>query len=74
MPTFQSVGRFRVEYDRLSREEKTAFRAALPLFIAGVVAGHFHPRLRVKSFKKIPGKPSPHVIWLRIGTHGIFER
>ncbi|WP_131785805.1 hypothetical protein [Protofrankia symbiont of Coriaria ruscifolia] len=22
----------------------------------------------------LPGKPGPHIIWLRIGTHDIFER
>ncbi|WP_165485715.1 hypothetical protein [Frankia sp. Cppng1_Ct_nod] len=96
MPTFQSLGRFRAEYDRLSQKDKAAFRAALPLFIAGVATGQFDPRLRVKGFKSepgvyemtwarngralwrygdpIPGKPGPHIIWLRIGTHDIFER
>ncbi|WP_131765785.1 hypothetical protein [Candidatus Protofrankia californiensis] len=22
----------------------------------------------------VPGKPGPHIIWLRVGTHDIFER
>ncbi len=22
----------------------------------------------------VPGKPGPHIVWLRIGTHDIFER
>ncbi len=97
MPTFDAATRFLAEYGRLSTAEQATFRAARRLFIEGLTnGGRFHPRLRVKRFKTIPGayemtwapdgralwrygdpipdKPGPHIIWLRIGTHDIFEQ
>lgn len=96
MPTFEAAARFLAEYGRLTPSQQAAFHAARRLFVDGLREGRFHPRLRVKGYKSIPGayemtwapngralwryedpvpgRPGPHVIWLRIGGHEIFER
>jgi hypothetical protein len=96
VPTFDVSARFLAEYGRLTPAEQALFDRARRLFVDGLRAGNFHPRLRVKRFRSLPGvwemtwgpdgralwrygepisdKPGPHIIWLRIGDHGIFDR
>ncbi len=95
MPTFFPVAEFWADWRRLTPAQRAAFHRARKLFVEGLVTGQFHPSLRVKGYKSVPGwyemawapdgralwtygalipdKPGPHIIWLRIGTHRIFE-
>jgi hypothetical protein len=95
MPTYRPVARFLADYHRLSAEQQAAFWQAVRLFVAGLDAGQFHPRLGVKRFRgipgafelrwgpdgralwmygePIPGRPEPHIIWLRVGSHDIYK-
>jgi hypothetical protein len=51
VPTHAERQRFLREYARLIREQRTAFLAAVRLFIAGLAVGSFDPSLRVKRVR-----------------------
>lgn len=48
MPTFEALPRFLRDHKAITKRDAEAFQRALQLFIAGLRAGAFHPRLRVK--------------------------
>lgn len=58
MPTHAETARFRRDYQRLTRQEKDAFKAALVDFIHDLREGRFRKGLRVKGVQ---------------GSTGIFE-
>lgn len=48
MPTHRELPRFLRDWRRLRADQRDAFLATLELFVAGLEAGRFDPRLRVK--------------------------
>jgi hypothetical protein len=51
VPTYQLLPRFLRDLKALSKKDAEAFRRSVVLFIAGLRAGSFDPRLRVKRVK-----------------------
>ncbi|WP_261574305.1 hypothetical protein [Frankia gtarii] len=95
MPTFDPVAAFWADWRRLRPEQKAAFLRARDLFVQSLAEGIFHPSLRVKRYRSlpgvyemtwapdgralwaygqpVPGQPGPHIVWLHVGTHKIFD-
>ncbi len=48
MPTFERLDPFREQFERLTEEQKSAFRKAVRKFVEDLVRGHFRKGLRVK--------------------------
>jgi hypothetical protein len=55
VPTHAERQRFLREYKRLTREQRTAFGAAVTLFVSGLAAREFDASLRIKRVKGQPG-------------------
>ncbi len=55
MPTYERNARFRREYRALTPEQQRAVLQMLRLFLAGLAAGRFSSRLRVKRVESHPG-------------------
>lgn len=55
MPTYDLTARFEREFRRLKPEQRTAAKAMLRLFLAGLRTGGFDPRLRVHRVRKARG-------------------
>jgi hypothetical protein len=51
LPTHDEFERFLREYERLTADQRAAFRAAVKLFVEGLTARRFDPSLRVKRVK-----------------------
>lgn len=58
MPTYEALARFFRDLEALSPEQRAAFRAVLPLFVADLRGGGFRRSLRVK---RIRGLKKPQV-------------
>lgn len=58
MPTYDTAERFWRDYDKLSAQERKAFRAAVKDFVKDLPAGKFRAGLRVKGVE---------------GAEGVFE-
>ena len=54
MPTHAELQRFLRDYTRLTPSQRAAFGEAVTLFVAGVAAKRFDPRLRVKRVQGAP--------------------
>ena len=54
MPTHDELQRFLRDYSRLTPSQRAAFGEAVTLFVAGVAAKRFDPRLRVKRVQGAP--------------------
>jgi len=83
VPNHAERQRFLREYARVTHEQRTAFLAAVSLFIAGFAVGSFDPSLRVKRVRGQAGVWE--LTWAndgratfeyrrRIGTHAIFRQ
>jgi hypothetical protein len=55
LPTYEITERFRREYERLSSEQRAAFKRAVERFIADLSKGRFRAGLRVKAVAGLPG-------------------
>lgn len=55
MPTYDLTARFEREFRRLTPEQRAAAKGMLTLFLAGLRAGRFDPRLRVHRVRKARG-------------------
>jgi hypothetical protein len=54
VPTHDELQRFLRDYSRLTPSQRAAFGEAVTLFVAGVAAKRFDPRLRVKRVQGAP--------------------
>jgi len=54
-PTYEPLPRFWRDYEGLSEADREAFKQAVELFKEGLVAGHFHPGLRIHRIDSAPG-------------------
>ncbi|MBI2761940.1 MAG: hypothetical protein HYX51_11015 [Chloroflexi bacterium] len=64
MPTYEQFPRFRRDYQLLSPAHRRLFDRAVAKFVADRRTGRFRKGLRENDL---------HVVWLRIGSHDIFD-
>jgi hypothetical protein len=55
MPTFESKTSFKQDYKRLTREQRKAFKAIIPKFVADLKAGRFRPGLHIQAVESRKG-------------------
>ena len=55
MPTHDETAEFWADWERLTLQERTAFRAAVAKFVHDLMIGQFRTGLRVKRYRRVPG-------------------